>query len=167
MPTQGRPKKPIEVQEAKRRVHRSNAEKEARRQAESRLECPITEFDPPPYLTKSEKRRFGEVVGLLQSVNEQLCTALDADQVARYVVSETQYKTLSRRCRAALNKRGDGFDLSEANALQVMQNRAFAQMQTCATALGLNVSSRLKFDIPEPEEKPENKFAQFAANGDG
>ena len=158
----GRPRKPIALQESKRRVHRSNAEKEARKEAESLLECPITEFDPPTYLTKAERGRFAEIVALLQSVDEQLCTALDSDQVARYVTAETQYKALSRKARMAIRKIGteDG-DVALADRLQLMQNRAFTQMQTCATALGLNVSSRLKFDIPKPEDEPEDEFDQF------
>lgn len=160
----GRPKKPMAVQESKRRVHRSKAEKEARKEAESLLECPITEFDAPNYLTKGEKARFFEIAALLQSVNKQLCTALDADQLARYVVAENQYKTLSRKARAAMRKIGNGepYSLANADRLQLMQNRAFTQLQTCASALGLNVSSRLKFDITKPDDdEPEDEFDQF------
>lgn len=158
----GRPRKPMAVQESKRRVHRSKEEKDARKASESLFECPITEFEAPSYLTKTEKARFNDISALLQSVNKQLCTALDADQLARYVVAESQYKTLSRKTRAAMRKIGSEPNaLANANQLQLMQNRAFAQLQTCASALGLNVSSRLKFDIPKPDDEPEDEFDQF------
>lgn len=151
------------VQESKRRVHRSKEEKDARKAAENLLECPITEFEAPGYLTKTEKARFNEIAALLQSVNEQLCTALDADQLTRYVVAESQYKTLTRKTRAAMRKIGgeDPHALAKADRLQLMQNRAFTQLQTCASALGLNVSSRLKFDISQPDDEPEDEFNQF------
>ncbi len=129
------------------------------REQEDALRCPITEFDAPEYLEgEAERRRFEEIAGLLQSVDEQLCTALDADQLARYVVSESLYKSTTRNLRKAL-KAGDVDDVTK---VQRQQNTAFQQVQACASALGLNVTSRLKIDLRRPTAGgDEDDFSKF------
>ena len=150
----GRPRKPLAMQKG----HRSNAEKAERAAQEAAIRCPITEFDAPEYLeTKKEVDRFFEIVGLLHSVDEQLCTALDADQLARYVMCEEIFVAYSRKLRKAIR----GEDVAELGKLQRQQNTAFQQVQACATALGLNVSSRLKFDIRKPDPVEDDDFDRF------
>lgn len=126
--------------------------------AEEALRCPITECEPPEYLTTVKDRgRFREIAELLQSVDEQLCTALDADQLARYVMSESVYIDYTKALKRHM--RSNGNDLEGSRSLQRQQDVAFKQVQTCASALGLNVSSRLRFDLRKPEEPKRNKFA--------
>lgn len=124
---------------------------------EDALRCPIS-AEPPDYLeTKADIARFEEIADLLTSVDEQLCTALDADQLARYVICEDVFKAYSRKLRAAIK----GGEITDLDKLQRQQNTAFQQVQTCASALGLNVSSRLRFDLRKPEKPKRNKFDEL------
>lgn len=147
----GRPRKPLAMQTA----HLTNAEKAARRAQEEALRCQIS-AEAPDYLeTDAELDRFYEIEGLLTSVDEQLCTALDADQLARYVMCEAVFVEYTKALRRALRAK----DVDKSKALQRQQDIAFRQVQTCASALGLNVSSRLKFDLRKQEPPKRNKFA--------
>jgi len=148
----GRPRKPLSMQKG----HRSKAEKAERAAQEAAVRCPITEFDAPEYLEEErDRKRFFEIVDLLHSVDEQLCTALDADQLARYVICEQVFIAYSKKLRKTLKDGGPSVNL------QRQQDTAFKQVQACATALGLNVSSRLKFDIRKPEPPEEDAFDRF------
>lgn len=150
----GRPRKPLAMQKG----HLTNAQKAEMRAREEALRCPIIEFDAPDYLESApERARFGQLADLLQSVDEQLCTALDADQLARYVVSESLYKSTTKRLRAAMK----GGDVDAVTKVQRQQNTAFQQVQACASALGLNVTSRLKIDLRHPERDDDDDFSKF------
>lgn len=125
------------------------------REREEAVRCPIT-ADAPDYLKYvGPRRRFNEIAGLLKSVDEQMCTALDADQLARYVISEQAYLEYSNALRRAL-KAGD---FKSSDAIQRQQDKAFRQVQACANALGMNVTSRLKIDLPKSDAPKRNKFA--------
>lgn len=122
---------------------------------EDALRCQIS-AEAPDYLdTDAEIHRFYEIRDLLTSVDEQLCTALDADQLARYVMSEAVFVEYTKALRRALRDK----DAERSKTLQRQQDIAFKQVQTCAAALGLNVSSRLKFDLRKQEPPKRNKFA--------
>lgn len=128
------------------------AEMQAREDA---LRCPIS-AEPPVYLENDgQVGRFCEIAELLTSVDDQLCTALDADQLARYVISEQAYLEYSKALRRAL-KVGD---FKSSDAIQRQQDKAFKQVQACANALGMNVTSRLKIDLPVRDVPKRNKFA--------
>ena len=125
------------------------------RAREEALRCQIT-AEAPDYLeTDAELDRFEEIRDLLTSVDEQLCTALDADQLARYVMSEAVFVDYTKALRKALRDN----DFTSTKELQRQQDVAFRQVQTCASALGLNVSSRLRFDLRKQEAPKRNKFA--------
>lgn len=96
--------------------------------------------------------------------NKQLCTDLDVDAVARYVIEEDEYIAASAALRKA---RRDKEDLKTIESMQRLKNAAFKCVDTSAKSIGLTVDARLRFDLREPEQdKPENRFARFqAANG--
>lgn len=146
----GRPRKPLAMQTC----HLTAAEKAERRAQEEAIRCQIS-AEAPDYLDDAEIDRFYEIADLLTGVDEQLCTALDADQLARYVTSEKVYIEYTRSLRKALRDK----DFGLTKQLQRQQDIAFRQVQTCASALGLNVSSRLKFDLRKQEAPKVNKFA--------
>ena len=142
----GRKAKPLAVQESKRRVHISNAEKEARRAREAAIGGTTDHMAP------------------LRAASEQLCTDLDVDAVARYVIEEDEYIAASAALRKA---RRDKEDLKTIESMQRLKNAAFKCVDTSAKSIGLTVDARLRFDLREPEQdKPENRFARFqTANG--
>ena len=165
MASSGRKAKPIAVQESKRRVHISNAEKEARRAREAAIGGTTDHMAPPSYLaTQKLKNRYSEIVSLLRAASERLCTDLDVDAVARYVLEEDEYIAASAALRKA--RRGKE-DLKTIEAMQRLKNAAFKCVDASAKSIGLTVDARLRFDLREPEQdKPENRFARFqAANG--
>lgn len=125
---------------------------------EEAARCPITGSEPPDWLDDEvDIQRFYALRDLLLSVSDQMCTALDVDQLARYVTAEREYVTYSKKLRKAL--KGDGTDA--AGKIQRQQNIAFNQVQQCASALGLNIASRLKIDLRKPKEEKANPFAAF------
>lgn len=125
---------------------------------EAFLECPTTEFDIPEYIEEPKDiARFSELREMISAVDSRLMTALDADQLARYVMSERCYIEYTRQLRKAL-KSGDA---DKTAKLQRQQNTAFQQVQACASALGMNISARLKFDVPKPKAKEDDDFDRF------
>lgn len=160
----GRKPKPMAVQEQKRRVHRSNAEKAERRERESQVQVPATDVCPPSYLrSKRDRERFDEIAGLLKATDEQLCTRLDEDTLARYVLSEDMYVRYTRMLDKETKKKEADRSVEAIERLQRVQNVAWNQVTQGASLMGLNVSSRLRFDLRKPPEEPkENKFAKFA-----
>lgn len=105
-----------------------------------------------------ERGRFDEIAACLKTVDEQMCTALDADQLARYVQREADYIYYRRRLAGLKGKGADPKALAEAER---MVRGALSDVQTCASALGLNVSSRLKLDLRKPEQDDEDDFGKF------
>lgn len=156
--TRGRKPKPIASQEKKRRVHRSNEEKEARRARETALATASDDMKAPVYLTtKKLRERFNEIVALMLSVDGFPCTDLDADAIARYVLEEEEYLAASKSLRRARSSN----DYVVIGACQRMKNSAFKCVDTAAKAIGLTIDSRLRFDIKKEEEKPKSKFADL------
>lgn len=100
---------------------------------------------------------------MLHSVSDQLMTELDVDVLARYIIAKENYVELTKLLKAELRKSGsDGFNVSMAERVQRMQNTAFNQAQSCASSLGLTVSSRLKLDVKKKDDEPkQNRFAKF------
>lgn len=173
MDGRGRPRKPLSAQESKRRVHRSNAEKAERAESEGAITAPFVDVKPPPYLTtKKQKDEFQDIAGMLHAVDEQLFTELDVDVLARYIVAKGQYVECTKLLNSEIRKCKSADELERPLSIQVserlqrMQNTAFSQCQSCASALGLTVSSRLKLDLKkQPEAPKENRFSRFAGDG--
>lgn len=94
---------------------------------------------------------------MIAAVDSRLMTALDADQLARYVVSERCYIESTRLLRSAFR----GKDLDKCRKIQLQQDTAFKQVQACSTALGMNIAARLKFDVKKPEPKEDDDFDRF------
>lgn len=136
----------------------TKAQREERRAVEEFLECPTTEFDTPAYITeKRDKERFDELRAMISAVDSRLMTALDADQLARYVISERCYIEYTKQLRKAIRTG----DMDLCRKAQIQQDTAFKQVQSCASALGMNITSRLKFDVPKPAPKEEDDFERF------
>ena len=156
----GRKQIPLAVQEARKgRVHISTAEREARLASEFAMtsEEPAS---PPDFLeTAAQVAKFNEIAEMLTSIDPRLCTKLDEDTIGRYVVSQEEFVKYSKMARAEARKKD--CDTSELARIQRMESAAFQQAHKCAEALGLTLSSRMRFDLPKKEEPKENKFGKF------
>lgn len=150
----GRPRKPLAMQTGSM----SKANRARREAIEAFLECPTTEFDIPECIEgERDTRRFEELRDMIMSIDKRLMTSLDADQLARYVIAERDYLAYSKKLKAAIKT----WDVNELAKLQRLQDTAFKQVQTCANALGMNIQSRLKFDVPKPPAKEDDDFDRF------
>ena len=78
----------------------------------------------------------------------------DADCLARYVVSEHLYESFTTKL-VSLEKPND------IKTLQIAQDRAFRQAHTCASALGLTVTSRCKLVVPSGADGDGNDESEF------
>lgn len=112
----------------------------------------------PEYIEDArDAKRFDELRKILSDVDTRLMTILDADQLARYVQAEREYVDYTKKLRKAM-KSGT---IEECGRIQRQQNTAFLQVQKCADALGMNIASRLKFDLPKPPAKEDDDFDRF------
>lgn len=160
----GRRKIPINVQEQYRDVHRSNAEKEARAEMEAAIDVPFTDIKPPRYLTdKKLRKKFRGIASMLQSVSEQLCTELDADTLARYVMVESDYRFYQSKVVELQNEPDS--DSAELERYERLKNTAFKQVESLSSKLLLEPASRARAALAKQEAPKENKFARFDASG--
>ena len=76
----------------------------------------------------------------------------DADLLARYLVSERLFESLTSKL-VKLD------DVDGIKSLQVAQDKAFKQAHTSASALGLTVTSRCRLVVPSGgEDDDESEF---------
>ena len=125
----------------------------------------------PSTLTAAQRKEFDKLAHQLQKI--KIMGETDVDTLARYVTAQTLYVQAVKDLRAVQKQKPKSDDpqelalaiLSWAHALEALDKRVdryFKQAQTCATALGLTISSRCKLAVPVKEEEPKvNKFAKF------
>ena len=165
----GRNKQPVRLLIAKGRKHLTKDEIEERKNTE--LTAPSDNVAPPDFLTtKKEKQRFTELAAILLDL--EIMSDLDCDVLGRYIKAQddwTAYSKLVRQMQTKL-RRAIAADDAERTAYYTelltkyegLRSKAFTQAQTCASSIGLTITSRCKLVVPNaPEKKPENKFAQF------
>ena len=90
----------------------------------------------PTYLEGDLRDRFNALAPDLAAMGT--LTALDADALARYVVSENEYLRVSRLTMQAI-ARGDA---TEADKWASCQDRLLKQVMTAGAEFGLTPSSR-------------------------
>ena len=96
----------------------------------------MAEISPPAYLDASLRDRFNALAPDLAAMGT--LTALDADALARYVVSENEYLRVSRLTMKAI-ARGDA---AEADKWASCQDRLLKQVMAAGAEFGLTPSSR-------------------------
>ncbi len=157
----GRNAIPLSVQSQCRRIHRSNAEIEARASAESSIKVSATEVSPPKYLKfKALKDRFNELASMLKEVDDQLCTALDADALAAYVDAQDNYEHCQKLVYE-ITRSKNPVDTAELERRERMRNAAQAKCDALRAVLLLDPASRARAAVAKTEEPKENAFARF------
>ena len=96
----------------------------------------MTEIAPPAYLNASLRDRFNALAPDLAAMGT--LTALDADALARYVISENEYLRVSQLAMDAIG-RGDA---AEADKWASCQDRLLRQCMTAGAEFGLTPGSR-------------------------
>lgn len=169
----GRNREPIKLIEAKGRAHLGKAEIERR----EKTEVPIISDDikAPDFLAPEEEKKFYQIADKLKQIG--IMSDLDCDVLGRYVKASGDwlaYSQLVRKTQAKLqsalsaDEDDDIFTYTELlGKYETLKTKAFNQCHTCASALGMTITSRCKIVVPElPEEKPPNKFLKFGAGGE-
>lgn len=148
-------RQPIDLVVAKGKKHLTKGEIEERRKREVK---PLTDdIAPPSYLTKKQKAEFNKISDQLQRL--KIMSETDVDALARYIIANSYYINAVRKLRSREVK-----DDPELFGLWLnIQEKAFKQARTCATDLGLTISSRCKLVVPATDKEPErtNKFRKF------
>lgn len=153
-----RPKLPIELQEAKRELHRSKeeiAERKARQ-----VPSEFTGSINPKGLTKKETEEFWMWAEILSELG--ILSDLDTDALARYVKAKTRYLQAERILNRIMGDKDA--DLEDIDRAQKIQDRAMKSVVTCAKCLGMTIDSRAKLITPKSNDPPKkNKFGEFQA----
>lgn len=139
----GRNRQPVAVIVANGRTHMTKEEKERRKAEETTVPLEYRDIEVPEYLLQWPDLVivFDRYVEMLRALLKDNFGQPDADLLARYVVSEHLYESFTSKL-VGLKKPDD------IKVIQIAQDRAFRQAHTCASALGLTVSSRCKLVVP-------------------
>lgn len=141
----GRNREPVALIRAKGKSHFSKAELEEREARE--LKVPFTDVHPPDFLTGEHARKeFMDYAGKLVELG--IFTELDEDCLGRYILS----KTLYLKYTSLLTNLIKDNKIDQLPKIQSLQNQAFRQCHTCASALGLTITSRCKLTIPNNDD---------------
>jgi P27 family predicted phage terminase small subunit len=174
-------REPVDLIDYKARKHLTKEEKAARNASE--VHAPCDNIEIPKYLNKKQKAEFDRLQAQLVPLG--IVSNLDTGELARYCVALSlweRYTKLLSKAPKKLAKRAremaedaepipedypdELLALDELAQLAKLQNQYFNQCETCARALGLNISSRCRLIIPQaPEAEPENKFSRFEGAG--
>lgn len=151
----GRNKQPIELVIANGKKHLTKDEINFRRDSEVK---PITDdIRAPSYLTAKQKKQFNEIASKL--IKLKIMGETDVDALARYIISNDLYLNAVKQLR----KKEVQKDVDTLSKWSNLQDKFFKQCRTCASDLGLTISSRCKLVIPEinKETPKKNKFKKF------
>ncbi len=170
----GRNKEPIKLLQAKGKTHLTKFEIEKREKGE----VPIIadNISPPTFLDKKQKEKFNKIAEKLKVLG--IMSDLDCDVLARYIKAETDFifyeklvvKTQKELLKNNRNTAEDMFleddTVDRLMKYEKLKNSAFNQCQTCASALGMTITSRCKIVIPQARDEPKkNKFERFMNSG--
>lgn len=168
----GRNKEPIQLLQAKNRKHLTKSEISQRETTE--LPVIAENIRAPDFLNDAEKVKFYQIAAILQKLN--IMSDLDCDVLGRYIKSQSDWETYSEFIDKAQGLLQEAFDdddyvnienyTSILSKYEGLRTKAFSQCQTCASSLGLTITSRCKIVLPPQEEVPrENKFGKFKKEG--
>lgn len=165
----GRNREPIRlILEKGNKAHKTKAEIKERQEQE--VSAPDDRIVPPPFLTtKKARNEFCCIAGELRRIG--IMSNLDCDVLGRYIRSMEDwvfYDKLTAKFRKSLMRElGEDpekdFERSETLAkYEGLKKRAFDQCQTCASSLGLTITSRCRMVVPKKDEEPKkNKYTEF------
>lgn len=150
----GRQRQPVDVLAARGKTHLTRASYEDRKASEVNVPIDLRDIEPPEYLLQWPDRvaDFDRYAKMLSRLMPDNFGQPDADLLARYVMSEALYESFTVLLVGVT-------DPAQIKSLQIAQDRAFKQAHTCASSLGLTVTSRCKLVVPvEDDDGGEEEF---------
>ena len=164
----GRNKEPIKLIQAKGRKHLPKSEIETRESEE--LPIIADDISPPSFLNRSQKAKFNKIAEKMIKLG--IMSDLDCDVLGRYIKAEDDFLYYEKKAEETRKKidNSDGYDEEELLDMlmkyEKMKGTAFNQCHTCASALGMTITSRCKIIVPQAKEEPKkNKFGGFISSG--
>lgn len=158
-----RPRQPINVLEYNGKKHLSKAEIEERRNSEVK---PIADnIIAPKILTKKQSEEFYKIADQLKKL--KILGETDVDALGRYIIARDMYDNAVKQMR----KKEVKCNPYTFEKWLKIQDKLFKQCRSCASDLGLTISSRCRLVVPEAKKETpkENKFKKFekrpAVNG--
>ena len=165
----GRNKEPVSLILAKGKSHHITQKIEEERR---RSELPVIadNVNPPDFLNDDEKAKFRQIADILNELG--IMSDLDCDVLGRYIKSQSDWEKYSEFVGNAQKSLKQAFDENDIENIGFYTNilskyeglraKAFSQCQTCASSLGLTITSRCKIVMPQKAEIPkENKFNEY------
>lgn len=164
----GRNKEPIKLIQAKGRKHLTKAEIDERENSE--LPVIAEDISPPDFLNSEQKKKFYNIAEKMQKIG--IISDLDCDVLGRYIIAESDFLFYKKMCEKTRKKLQTADDFEEEELLEVLmkyekqKSTAFNQCHTCASSLGMTITSRCKIIVPQAKEEPKkNKFGGFIRSG--
>lgn len=142
-------KKKFDVIEGAGRSHLTKAEKVKRSAQEPKPEA-VKRLRAPVYLPEHLREDFNDLTQQLIKAKTGLCR-LDADAVARYLMSRDSWAAAHFKARDAL----DTDDPADSAAWARVAKTYFDQCQALANTMGLTLNSRCKLVVPGAAEEPQ------------
>lgn len=174
-------RQPIQLVQAKGRKHLTKEEIEERTSGE--IIAPCDKIEPPKFLTKEQRKNFNRIKKELMRID--LIANVDCEALGRLIVAQDQYAVVTEQIKITpLTKQVPTFEErtdesgkketiqtgmknvvnTEYERLMRMQDTLIKQCRQMAGDFGMTVSSRCRLIVPKAaEQKPENKFAKYAA----
>ena len=150
------PKQKLSVLEANGRKHLTKTEKAQRAAGEVNLPKPA-KMQVPKWLPEYLKSDFRALAKELLAA-DMGAAQLDRDTVGRYIVAQHQFTAACRMVQDALDQQ----DPDLVNKWTKAQKSYFEQARTCATDMGMTITSRCRLVLPERPDKPEeNPFLKL------
>ena len=165
----GRNKEPVSLILAKGKSHHITQKIEEERR-KSELPVIADNIKPPDFLSDDEKAKFRQIADILNELG--IMSDLDCDVLGRYIKSQSDWEKYSEFVGNAQKSLKQAFDENDIENIGFYTNilskyeglraKAFSQCQTCASSLGLTITSRCKIVMPQKAEIPkENKFNEY------
>lgn len=144
-------KLPVEVKKNRGKSHMTLVEYESRQEQEPKVD-EIKRLRAPDYLPEYLRREFNALGQEL--IKAKLLTKLDADILARYLMSRDSWAAAHIKARDAL----DMDDPAESGAWARIAKTYFDQCHVCASSMGLTISSRCRLVVPQAPKEEESEM---------
>lgn len=165
----GRNKEPVKLLQLKGKTHLTKAEIEKREKSE--VQIIAEDVFPPAFLNKKQKDEFNKIAEKLKALG--IMSDLDCDVLARYIKAEANFilyeKLVAKTQKELLKTNESDIENDIVDKLmkyEKLKNTAFNQCHSCASALGMTITSRCKIVVPQARDEPKkNKFERFIGSG--
>ena len=118
---------------------------------------PFDDIEPPSFLPKSFHKEFYEISDKLKAIG--IMTELDTVCLAQYLIAKQNYISYTAMLLKVIKRNASPDkqyltedEVVENTKIQMLQDRALRQCQSCARDLGLTITSRCKIAVPKPPD---------------